>query len=134
MISGSDRKQAEKLLQTQLPSGISNLSFFRWQPSSDLNYFHAYLKFDSTEQEFVALTDQLGMQTGDAENSGHLPACWDGPTDRELPWWDPAPQTPSDAAARFYGVNGWIVAKYERGSTYLILTDSGHAEGTPGPW
>jgi hypothetical protein len=128
------RRAVQKLLGTALPDVTDDLHYFRWQPSEDLSYYVAYVKFGTSREQFIDLMQRMNM---DFHNTGgdanlYLPAAWDVLV--ELEWWDPDPDTPVDAAARAYGTNGWIVAKYEHGDVYLTITDTGHSEGTPGPW
>lgn len=134
MPNSDARKQAEKLLQIDLPKTASSVWFYPWRPSKDLKFFQAHLKFDSTEEEFTFFAAKLGLHPAGAPDAMHLPASWGAPPGVELEWWDPSPETPSNARARSYGVNGWIVAKLERRFAFLILTDTDHPAGTPGPF
>ena len=130
-----DRRQAETLLEIELPEAIGEVHAFRWQPSGDLHYFHAYVKLIASRQDFLDLVERLRLaHRRAAESAGYLPAAWEAPRGVDLPWWDPGADTPPDSAARAYGTNGWVVAKYEDGQIFLILTDSGAETGTPGPW
>ncbi len=133
MSSADPVGQVERLLGAPLPPG-RKVSYFRWQPSRALAYFTAYVKFGASREEFTDLVRRARMsRRGEGDALRYLPAAWAAEPELRLGWWDPGPGTPPDSAARGFGVNGWIVAKHERGTAYLIVTDTGHAEGTPGP-
>lgn len=130
------RWHIQKLLGTTLPERVANLHYFKWQPSSDLSYYTAYIKFSTSRKEFVDLMTRMQMSfhnTGGDANL-YLPAAWGTVPELKLDWWDPSPDMPVSSAARDFGINGWIVAKYERDCVYLIVSDTGHVDGTPGPW
>jgi hypothetical protein len=63
---------------------------------------------------------------------GYFQTRWPAKPQVKLDWWNPKMGKPLDAAARSFGVNGWIVAKYEEGNVYIYLIDTGNA--TPGPF
>lgn len=128
------RGQAESLLGVELPDGASDVRFHRWRPSPDLAYFYAYVKLACTREAFQELADRLGLAGRESGGAAYLPASWKGPPDTELHWWDAAAETPPDARAASWGVNGWIVAKHEGGSAYVVVTDTGSEEGRAGPW
>jgi hypothetical protein len=125
------RGKLERLLGTRLPDGLGAISFERVQPSTDLAFFTAYARFAASPEQFEAVVDALGLRRG-ADAAPYLPAAWRG--DREPQWWDPSAETPADAAARGFGANGWLVAKREGDDVYLVVTDTGASEATPGPW
>jgi hypothetical protein len=126
----------QTLLGTTLPKQANDLHYFRWQPSRDLTYYTTFIKFSTSRAEFIDLMEQMSMNFHNMgrDASLHLPTAWETPSGLELDWWDPGSDTPADSAAKSFGTNGWIVAKYERGNVYLIATDTGHTEGAPGPW
>ncbi len=128
------RRAVQKLLDTALPDVTDDLHYFRWQPSEDLSYYTAYMKFGTSREEFVDLMERMNMDFRGAGGDAnlYLPAAWDAMI--ELDWWDPDADTPEYSAARSFGANGWIVAKYESGHVYMTVSDTGHSGGTPGPW
>jgi hypothetical protein len=88
------RRAVQKLLGTALPDGTDDLHYFRWQPSEDLSYYVAYVKFGASREEFIDLMQRMDMDfhhTGGDANL-YLPAAWDAEV--ELEWWDPDPDTP----------------------------------------
>ena len=124
----------EKLLGTALPSQVTNLHYFKWQLSPDLYFYEAYIKFSVSRSEFIKLMKRMKMDfyQGGKNEMGYLPTGWQSKPEVKLDWWNPKTNTPLDAASRYFGVNGWIVAKYEEGNVYIYITDTGNA--TPGPF
>jgi hypothetical protein len=56
----------------------------------------------------------------------YLPLRWQvSPGAPPLDFWDPSPETPSDAASGTMGSQGWIVAKHEHGWVYVMVSDTG---------
>jgi hypothetical protein len=129
------QRQIEKLLDIKLPFKPGRLHFAKWQPNPDLVYFQAYIKIEATEDQYLNLIDVMSLhfrgQTPEADI--YLPASWACESEDTVSWWDPTFETPADAAARAYGVNGWIIAKYENGAVFIIVTDTGNEQGSPGP-
>lgn len=128
----SGRGKLERLLGTRLPDGIGAVEFHREQPSSDLAFFTAYARLSGSADVFAALADALDLRRGD-DAAPYLPAAWRGGLG-EPQWWDPSSKTPADAGARAFGKNGWVIAKREGDTVYLLVTDTGTTGGTPGPW
>jgi len=130
------QRQIEKLIGVRLPFKPGRLRLAKWQPNSDLVYFHAYIKIEATEDQYLDLIDVMNLhfrgQTPEADI--YLPASWACDIDDAPSWWHPTAETPADAVAKQYGVNGWVVAKYENGAVFIIVTDTGSESGTPGPW
>lgn len=134
--SNQSRKQFEELYGKALPTSAKNIQFIKWKPSADLYYFVAYLKFTVSKNEFVTWIKNTGMDLAGSGKAGsvYLPGVWKLEPELKLPWWDAGPDTPDNAAAQSFGENGWAVAKYERGHVYVLITDTGHAQGSPGPY
>lgn len=122
------QSKVQKLLGVELPDKAANLHYYRWQPSADLSYYIAYIKFDVSAQEFVALIERMETTMTGADASPYLPMSWNTVPEVHLDWWDPSLDIPEASAARPFGLNGWIAAKHERGTAYLIATDTGRAE------
>ena len=135
-VSNKKSLAIEKLLGTALPAQVNDLHYFKSQPSNDLQYYTAYIKYSTPKEAYITLIQQMHMNfhnTGGDANL-YLPTAWVSEPNVEIDWWNPSSDTPVDAAAKAFGTNGWILAKYERGYVYLIVTDSGYLEGTPGPF
>lgn len=130
MSDSGNIEKVQELIGATLPAGTADLKIHRWEPSADLAIFAVYIKFASSEAEFTNLMGRMNMAF---HNSGgaalmFLPAAWGTEADVQLDWWDAREETPVEAAAAAFGVNGWIVAKYEEGAVYIIVTDSGFFE------
>ena len=130
------QRQIEKLLDIKLPFKPGRLHFAKWQPNPDLVYFNAYIKIEATKDQYLNLIDMMDLhfrgQTPEADI--FLPASWTCESEEPVSWWDPISESPADAGARSYGVNGWIIAKYENGAVFIIVTDTGREQGSPGPF
>ncbi len=122
----------EELIDATLPADAADLKIHRWEPGADLAIFAVYIKFASSEADFTDLMERMNMDFHDTEGAAlmFLPAAWGTEADVRLDWWEAREETPAEAAAAAYGVNGWIVAKYEEGAVYIIVTDSGYFEGS----
>ncbi|MFN0085505.1 MAG: hypothetical protein ACKVX9_08970 [Blastocatellia bacterium] len=133
MSGARERRQIEKLFGINLPKHFNDLHYFKWQPNADLSYYVTYIKLRASQEEFAVLAAQMGLTFtgGGGDADLHLPAAWEPMPEVRLEWWDSTPATPSASAARSFGANGWIVAKYERDCVYLIVTDTGYSEGKP---
>ena len=68
------------------------------------------------------------------ESLSYSSITWKRLPDVEINWWNLNEQAPDDAVSRFYGVNGWVVMKYEHNNVFIIITDTGNEKGTAGPW
>lgn len=132
----SMQRQVEDLLEVQLSFEAEEIRLVKYQPNPDLMYFQIYIKIVAEKDQYVKLAHDMHLhqrgETPDAEM--HLPYSWDCEAEEAVTWWNPTSETPDDAMARQYGVNGWIVAKYENGAIYINLTDTGNEQGEPGPW
>ncbi|MBN1984441.1 MAG: hypothetical protein JW795_23145 [Chitinivibrionales bacterium] len=132
----SEYKKAEKFLNIKLPKTCSEVKYFKQQPNPNLDLYHLFISMNAYEEDFRAIVGdmQLKLYGKDASIAGFLPSAWNGPSNESLPWWTPTGETPPGAAAKPFGINGWIIAKYENSHIYIYATDSGNKEGTPGPW
>ena len=125
------RKQVEHLLGVALPASVKDIHFKKWCPKSDLSYYEAYLRVESSFEDYLDYTAQLGLK---AQNeSAHLPTGWSSPAEITLPWWEANKETPDNALAADFIANGYIVAKYENGYSYFII-HGGMDEMNFGPW
>lgn len=134
--NNQSREQFEELYGKELPTSAKNIQFLKWKPSADLYYFVAYLKFMVSENEYMAWVKNTGMDLAGSGKAGtvYLPGVWELESGLKLPWWDASPDTPDNAAAQSFGEYGWALAKHERGHVYVLITDAGHPQGTPGPY
>jgi hypothetical protein len=124
----NDRARIEALLGASIPGDVGNVEYARVQPSSDLSFFTAYARFDATRAGFDAFVRRAGLHVAGSDDAfGLLPAAWRWPG--APPWWTASDETPAAAAAKRSGVDGWTVVKYEQGSVFLIVSDTGISEG-----
>ena len=123
--------KVEDLIGASLPSDATDLHFHHWEPGQNLAFFAAYIKFVSSETDFNDLMERMNMDFHNTEGAAlmFLPAAWDTEQEVQLDWWEPGKETPAESAAAAYGKNGWIVAKFENGVVYMIVTDSDFFEG-----
>jgi hypothetical protein len=125
-----DRRRVEKLLGVPLPAQAGDLRYYIWRPSTDLALYDAYITFRSSYAAYLDLVRRRKLILfKDGGPTAHLPTAWKQSDEfGRLQWWDPSPDTPMDAASGSVGAYGWIVAKYERGHVYVMISDSGHTE------
>jgi hypothetical protein len=124
-----------QLLGTALPSQITNLNYFKWEPTPDLYFYETYIKFGASREEFIQLIERMNMDfyRSDKNYMRYLPTNWKATPQIKLDWWNPKITTPfDDAAAGSFGLNGSIIAKYEGCNIYIMVTDHGNA--LPGPY
>jgi hypothetical protein len=125
-----DRRRVEGLLGLSLPDGVEDLRYLIWQPSSDLAYLEALVRFAAPDGAYQALVQALGLVPFAQSGPGvHLPIDWSPPPEVAAPdWWQPGPETPPDAAGGPLGVYGSIAAKRLPGVglVYLRIVDTGH--------
>src|SRR5262245_38729821 len=100
LLRGLDRRAVEKLLGVPLPGQVADLSYFKWQPSTDLAVYDAYIKFRASHEYYLDFVRRRNLIF--FEESGptaHLPSAWKQSDEiAALEWWDPTPETPPDAA------------------------------------
>lgn len=122
-----DRRDAARLIGAPLPVTAGDLRFLVWQPSGDLAYHEALIRFDASEDAYRRWVGEVGLAPYSAGGGGvHLPIDWSPPEGVSAPdWWRPSPQTPPDAAGGWLGLYGSIAAKWEQGCVYLRLVDTG---------
>jgi hypothetical protein len=124
----NDRARIEALLGAPLPGDARNVQYARVQPSPDLSFFTAYARFEATPSGFEGLVRRAGLHIAGSDDAfGLLPAAWRWPG--AAPWWTASDETPAAAAAKRSGVAGWTVVKYEQGSVFLIVSDTGISSG-----
>ena len=127
VFSYFDRRAVQKLLGVPLPAQVTDLYYAKWQPSTDLALYEAYIKFKTDQEAYLDLVRRLNLILFEASGpTAHLPTHWhQSPDFNKLAWWDPSPETPVDAASGTVGIYGWILMKYERGYVYIIISDTG---------
>jgi hypothetical protein len=128
-----DRRAVEKLFGVPLPGGVEDIKYLREQPSADLAFFEACLRFRASHDSYLELISRrdlkLFRETGP---TAQLPRNWQQLEVIKPPqWWNPSDETPPDAASATIGVYGCILAKWENEYVYVIISDTGHAAQTP---
>ena len=128
LLSALDRQAAARLVGGTLPASATNLKYLRWQPSGDLSYYEALVGWDSTREQYLEFIHERNLTTFAAIGPGVLlPIDWRPSAQIERPsWWHPTSETPGDAAAGRVGAFGSIVAKWETGRVYVMITDTGN--------
>lgn len=123
-----DRREAQRLLGTELPADAHEIRYLVWQPSTDLAYHEALLRFDASHADYLACVERRGLAL--FVSSGptvHLPIDWTPSPEITAPdWWQPSAVTPPDAAGGLVGRYGSIAVKWERGHVYALIVDTGH--------
>ena len=115
------KNEVEQLLTDNLPDDACDVSYHFYNPGTNLVQYTAYLKFQCSPVGFSEFVGALGLETRAEQLSPHLPAAWGLPRGLALEWWDAESNTPENAAAKSLENAGWIVAKYENQTTYLIV-------------
>lgn len=117
----------EKLLGISLPTeSIGPVFFEKISPSDQLTYHYVFGRVDGVDQAGYEALVQDAPAFGEraaGQAAGFLPAAWLPAEGMAIPWWTPSPATPSNAVAAAYGQQGWIVAKWEAGSLFVLATD-----------
>jgi hypothetical protein len=113
----------KKLIGGELPPDAQGLGFARVRPGGDISFTLVFARFSTSPEHFAALMRRMGMNPPDSgDGLALLPAAW---RPSQAPdWWQPGPGTPNESAARFTPT-GRIIAKYEAGSAYILMTDLG---------
>jgi hypothetical protein len=122
----SKRQKVQDLLGTALPQQIDDLQYFKHQKSSFYRSYTAYIRFHSSEEAYTDLMQRMGMnfyQGGENRLLYLLPGQWKPESDVNLDWWNLSLDIPENTATRDLGINGWIIAKYENGYTFIKLHD-----------
>lgn len=122
------RHAAERRLGVRLPAEARDVRHVSWRPSTDLAYAETLIRFDAPEGAYLALIARRRLtRVAEAGGNPHLPTPWAASPGMRAPdWWDPASDTPPDAAAGTVGAQGSIAAKWERGRVYVRIVDTGH--------
>jgi hypothetical protein len=131
-----DRRTAERLLGAALPRSARDIRYLCWQPSGDLAYQEALVRFDTSINDYQAFIQTRGLTPFSVSGPNvHLPIDWSPPREVAMPdWWQPSAKTPPNAASGQVGVYGSIAVKWENGRVYTIIVDTGHrAPASPGP-
>lgn len=126
-----NRRAADKLLGVAVPDDADDIHYAKFKISTFLAGYDAYLKFRTSRRSFLDLVRRADFDLYEATGPNtYLPAPWkQAPEHPHLSWWDPAPDTPSDAASATFGADGWLVGKYENGCAYFIISgDTGRTE------
>ncbi|WP_413935777.1 hypothetical protein [Nitrospira sp. BLG_1] len=131
-----DRRTAARLLGAPLPRSARDVRYLCWQPSGDLAYQEALVRFDTSMNDYQAFVLARGLTPFSVSGPNvHLPIDWSSPREVAAPdWWQPSAKTPADAASGQLGVYGSIAVKWENGRAYALIVDTGHrAPASPGP-
>jgi hypothetical protein len=129
-----DRRAVQRLIGGRLPASATDVRYVCWRPSGDLAYYEAIVRFDCSKDEYLDFvrTRHLTLLSESGPNV-HLPASWEPAPAMEAPeWWRPTAETSQDAAGGAVGADGSIVAKWENGHTYVMVTDTGHRHSPQG--
>jgi hypothetical protein len=123
-----DRREAERLLGTGLPAAAAGIRYLIWQPSGDLAYSEALLRFDASHADYLDCVRRRGLVLlADSGPTVHVPVSWAPPPEVDAPdWWQPSAATPPDAAGGPVGRHGSIAVKWENGHVYALIVDTGH--------
>jgi hypothetical protein len=134
LFSVFDRQAAERLLGVALPTSARDVRYLSWQPSGDLAYHEALLRFDASIEDYRALVQARGLTLFSVSGPDvHLPIDWSPPREVNAPdWWQPSASTPPDAASGQVGVYGSIAVKWENGRVYAVIVDTGHRSTAAG--
>jgi hypothetical protein len=131
VFTSRDRKSAERLLGAPLPPGAHDVYFYRYQHGGefdDVDKYSAYLKFRALHADYLDFMRRLRIAVYPGSTPGlraRLPGHWKLAPGLHLDWWDPTLEIPDDTGFSSFGVNGFIVAKHERGFVYLKASDNG---------
>jgi len=128
LFSFFDRRSAERLLGAALPKSAGDVRYLCWQPSGDLAYHEALVRFDASIEDYRAFVQARALTAFSVSGpSVHLPIDWSPPAEVDAPdWWQPSADTPPDAASGQVGVYGSIAVKWEKGRVYAFIVDTGH--------
>lgn len=129
----SNRKKAEKILGIELPKTCTDVKYSINRPNPDLAMYFIYIAMKAPKNDFYKIVKETQMKQYDKSIAVYFEDGWKM-SGEKVSWWNPTKATPLESFAKNFGKNGWIIAKYEDGKIFVIATDSGEKEGTPGPW
>ena len=123
-----DRRAVQRLLDACLPKNAHNVRYLRWRPSTDLAYQEALICWDCPQEEYLEFVRARALTLLSVSGPNvHLPSGWQPAPEIPRPdWWEPSSDTPPDAASGTVGTFGSIIAKWEAGRVYVLITDTGH--------
>lgn len=128
LLTWLDRRDAARLLGVDLPEAASDVRFVDWQPSGDLAYHEALVRFDLSREQYEAWLVRAGytpLPAGDMPLEGR--AAWLAPPEMARPdWWTPTDAIPPGTLRRAVGEHGSLVMKWEDGAVFAHLVDTGH--------
>lgn len=134
LLAGLDRRMVQTMLGVALPPSAADVNYIRWQPSGELAYFEALVRFDASPDDYQLFVSQRGLTL--FANSGpnvHLPIDWRPPAAIETPsWWTPSTLTPADAASGKVGLHGSLAVKWQEGHVYAVIVDTGERPSPDG--
>jgi len=130
-----DRRAVERLLGARLPDHARNVRYVDWQPSGDLAYHEALIRFElalEPYRQWLAGSRLPVLAAGELPPEG--PAIWRAPPELSAPpWWTPSSDMTLDTAQRRVGGYGSLIVKWENGSVFAHLIDTGHCASDTRP-
>jgi hypothetical protein len=116
------RWRVQNLLAVKLPESVNEVRYYKDQPNSEINHYTVYIRFRISEDEYMALMQQMNMTfyAGATTPYSYLfPGHWKA-SRITVDWWNLTLETPrNNTVTRQYGSAGWIIAKYENGYAYI---------------
>ena len=134
LLAGLDRRTVQQLLGAPLLPSAADVRYLRWQPSGDLAYHEALVRFDASAEEYQSFVARRGLTPFSVSGPNvHLPIDWTPPVKIDRPdWWFPSSNTPADAASGKVGSHGSIAVKWEDGRVYAVIVDTGERQSASG--
>lgn len=134
LLACLDRRAVQQLLGASLPPSADDVRYLRWQPSGDLAYQEALVRFDASAVDYQSFVARRGLTPfSESGPNVHLPIDWTPPVEIDRPdWWFPRPDTPADAASGKVGSHGSIAVKWEDGRVYAVIVDTGERPSASG--
>ena len=134
LLAGLDRRRVQQLLGALLLPSSTDVRYLRWQPSGDLAYHEALVRFDASAEDYQSFVARRGLTPfSESGPNVHLPIDWTPPVAIDRPdWWVPSSNTPADAASGKVGSHGSIAVKWEDGRVYAVIVDTGERQPASG--
>ena len=109
MSESGNRSEVEKILDTELPSTVEDIQFARYQPNLNLSAYYAYIKLNSSEEEYLNLMSSIGATIYDGSNPkvrGFFPGQWKVVPALNIEWWDAEVNVPDQTAFLYDSTEG----------------------------